>query len=435
MRCLLISSVFLPDNAPESRRIDALASALASRGHDVTILAARPHYPSGIVPKEWHRIVWRDETLPYGSVRRCWIYGGSRGGSAGKALNWASFLPSGALALANLGRSFDLVWAVWPPFSGHGLGWLAARASRAALVLEVQDVYPDTAIQLGAVQAGPIARILTRFNVRLHSSASATVVISPGFKANLASKGVPPDSIHLIRNWVSISSEVPRPDAIPRDSSPMTVLYAGNIGPAQGLQVVLEAARLLRSEPGVQFQLMGQGTERRNLARQIEDDHLDNVRLLPAIPYDRVGESLAAADALLVHLAPTEVNRTTIPSKLGDFIAAGRPVIAGLEGDAAALVASAGCGIVIPPGNPAALADAALKLRGSAELRHALGLKGAAYAREHLAVEVLAPAYVELLESVIQDARRTSQTAPRGRAGCNNVAPAGRAEERPEAGE
>ena len=216
----------------------------------------------------------------------------------------------------------------------------------------------------------------------IYRRASAIRVISQGFRTNLLEKGVSDSKIRVISNWVDTDHYHPvLPD--PELASTLsftdrfTVMYAGTIGLAQGLDVVLDAASLLRDLSSVEFVLVGDGIEAERLRQLASTRRLSNVRFLGRYPGEEMPALYALADVLLVHLRDDPLFRVTIPHKVFAYLASGKPVLAAMEGDVAALVESTGSGLTCPPGDPIALAATVRTFYTmSPETRATIGEKG-----------------------------------------------------------
>jgi glycosyltransferase involved in cell wall biosynthesis len=198
--------------------------------------------------------------------------------------------------------------------------------------------------------------------MKVYGRAAAVCVISPGFRAHLLATGVPAEKVRVISNWVDETSYRPeRRDPVVADALGLTgrfnVMFAGNLGEAQGLECVLDAAEKLRDLPDVQFVLVGEGTASIRLRESVRRRQLSNVQFLGRHPASEMPALYALSDVLLIHLRDEPLFRITIPHKTFAYMASNRPVLAAIAGDAAAVVQRAGAGLVCEPEDPDALAD------------------------------------------------------------------------------
>jgi glycosyltransferase involved in cell wall biosynthesis len=266
--------------------------------------------------------------------------------------------------------------------------------------MEIQDMWPENLRSTGMLSNETALRLVGAFARWVYSRAALVRVISPGFRLNLLGKGVPGDKIRVISNWVD--TEYYRP--VPQSQEILSrfgmqgrfnVLYAGTIGLAQGLDVVLDAAaRLHELQPDAQFVLAGDGVECDRLKAEAAARNLTNVRFLGRLPGDSMPALYACADVLLLHLRADPLFAITIPHKVFTYLAASKPILIGGEGDAACLVTEACAGVAVPPDDPEALASAVVKLHSLSQVdRETMGKNGRqiacrSYSRTQLVGEI-----------------------------------------------
>jgi glycosyltransferase involved in cell wall biosynthesis len=278
-------------------------------------------------------------------------------------------------------------------------------------------MWPETVAATGMLTSRwPLAALgrLARF---IYRRADAIIVISPGFRRNLLAKGVPADKIHVIPNWADEDIYRPLP-ADPRLAEEngmagrFNVVFAGNLGAAQALENVLNAAQRLRDLSSVQFVFIGSGVEEEALHRRAAALRLDNVRFLGRMPADRMPHFLALADVLLVHLRRDPLFEITIPSKTISYLAVGRPILSATAGDAAEVIEQAGAGLVCPPEDAEALETCVRKLFALPPAsRDGMGRRGRAAFEQNYTRRVLIPRYEQLFAAMIE--RRHHREADR----------------------
>jgi colanic acid biosynthesis glycosyl transferase WcaI len=296
---------------------------------------------------------------------------------------------------------------------------MVAKARRAPLVFNIQDVYPDVAIDLGALTNPKVIAASYKLELWSYHRADAVTVLSDDLRANLVDK-VGPGQAHKIRvipNFVD--TELIRP--MPAENSyraeyalsgKRVVLYAGNVGMSQSLDLVLYAARALRAQhPDVMFVINGGGAALIGLREAAAD--LDNVRFVAMQPAERLPELLAAGD---IHLVPLKrgLARASVPSKTYSILAAGRPLVASVDegSEVARIVERAGAGIAVPPDDPEAFTAALGRLLASPDEAAAMGQRGRAWVEGWASPAAVAQSYEELF-SELATARRRS-VPPRG---------------------
>ncbi len=404
MRILIVTHYFPPETGAPQARLSALAAAWAADGDDVTVLTGMPNHPTGVVPPEYRGAIRRRERRDGYRVLRTWLYATPNEGMVRKTVCHVSFMITSVLFGGRASGPADVVVVSSPTFFAIGSGWLLARLKRARLVVEVRDLWPAIFTELGVLTHRPVIRLLERLELAAYAAADAVIVVSDGFRANLTGRGVPADKVHTIRNGVRPGEFDPgapadaglraRLDAGPGDC---LVLYAGTHGISQGLASVVDAASRLTGEP-IRFAFVGEGADKQRLQQRVTELGLRNVTLLSGVPHEQVPALLAAADICLVPLRDVPLFSSFIPSKMFEYLAAGRAVIGAVAGEAAQILREAGAWVV-PPADSGALADAIRTLAADPQHRQAMGRQGRCYVEEHFDRDILAWLYRKLLDS------------------------------------
>ncbi|WP_437821408.1 glycosyltransferase family 4 protein [Sorangium sp. So ce1078] len=405
MRVLLISQWYHPE--PISRA-HLLAEALAAHGHEVTAIAAFPNYPHGRLYPGYRQRLWDVEHVSGTRVIRLPSYLDHSRSRLRRTLNYASFAASTAVLGPALSGRADVAWVHNPPPSlAVAASWLAALRG-IPWVYEVQDLWPETAVASGMLGNPHVLAGIDRVNRALYRRAASLIVISPGLVRALSRKGVPADKVHLIPNWADDRIYQPvEPDPQLAAEHGLTgrfvVLFAGNMGAAQALSSVLDAAALLRDLDDVRFVMVGDGIDAPTLRRETEARALSNVVFIGQQPHERMPHLFALADVLLSHLRRDPRFEITIPSKIPAYMAAARPVLLGAGGDPADLIRDSGAGLVCEPEDPAALAGAVRRLRGmTPEARRAMGEAGRRYFLRWFTRDALVTRYEEVFARAAQ---------------------------------
>lgn len=396
MRVLILSQWYLPEPA---QLLQELAQSLQCMGHVVTVLTGFPNYPSGRIYPGYQIKVYQREELAGVPVIRVPLYPEHSQSSLKRVLNYISFAFSSSLLGPCLVRRPDVIFVYHPPLTVGIPAWVLSCVWRVPFVYNVADMWPETLSATGMLNGKWTLAWISRFANWAYRKSEAICVVSPGFRENLIGKGVSPEKIHTISNWVDteLYHPVALDDALAREmglAGKFNVMYAGNIGEAQGLETALDAAERLRDLPNVQFVLVGDGVALRRLIQSARERNLTNTVFLGRFKAEMMPSLYAIADVLLLHLKDDPLFRITIPSKLFPYMACGRPVLAAISGDAADVVRKAGAGICCMPGNAQALADAVRELhRMTADERAEMGKRGLAavrneYNRERLVGEI-----------------------------------------------
>lgn len=343
-----------------------MARALQQRGHTVEVLTGFPNYPGGKVYPGYHIRPWQRELIAGVPVTRVPLFPSHDHSALRRAANYASFALSSAVLGPWLTRKPDVIYAYNP----MGLPALILKALKGApFVYDIQDLWPDSIFSSGMMRPPPlVSRTLHGFFRYVYRHAAHLLVLSPGFKSILVQRGVSAGKISVVHNWTDEDAHRPqKPDAELAARLGMAgrfnIVYAGNIGRPQALDVVLNAAvQLARSDPRVLFTIIGRGTECERLRKAASAMCPGTVQFLPVVPPAEIGQYTALADVLLVNLRADPLFHATIPSKIQAYLAIGKPVLAGVMGDAADLLARSGAGVCFAPEDATELVAAVTRL-------------------------------------------------------------------------
>jgi lipopolysaccharide/colanic/teichoic acid biosynthesis glycosyltransferase len=388
------------------------AKLLRAHGHDVRVVTGFPNYPGGALYPGYRLKLIRRDTMDDIPVDRVPLYPSHSRSAFGRVLNYLSFAASLSV-YGLLTRKPDVLYAYHPPLTVGVAAAVIARIRRVAFVYDIQDLWPDTIAASGMVSNRVVLRLIAAMFRWVCGRADRIIVQSPGFKRALVERGIAAAKIEVIYNWANELEARPRGEADLAAfalAGRFNVVYAGTMGPTQGLDVVLRAAKLIEaSDPRVQIILVGGGIEVEQLRALAAGIGTESARIMPRMPQSEIGNLLAAADLLLVHLKDEPLFRITIPSKTQFYLAMGKPILMGIRGDAAELIERARAGVVVEPENASALASAVLDL--ARRPRHELAAMGARgrefYARE-LSAEVGVGRTLAVLASAIAAHKRGS---------------------------
>lgn len=378
MKVLLVSQYFWPENF----RVNDLAEALAGRGHRITVLTGLPNYPGGRLFEGY------GFTGPYveerGAVRvvRVPVVPRGSGGRVRLALNYISFALAASLAgLLRLGRDFDVIFVHEPSPVTVGLPAIVMkRLTGAPLVFWVLDLWPESVAATGAVRSPRVLGWIAKLVRFIYLRCDWILVASRGFVPNVVAAGGKERNVAYFPNWAEPVYE-PRPRTTPPPAplpEGFRVMFAGNVGTAQDFPAILDAAERLKAEPGIQWIILGEGRMLEWVRGEVARRGLGaTVHLLGQHPASSMPAFFAHADAMLVSLSDDPVFALTVPAKVQAYLACGRPILAMLDGEGARIVQEARAGIVCPPGDGAALAQAVLALaRMSDAEREQFGANG-----------------------------------------------------------
>lgn len=397
-RVLLITQWFDPE--PTFKGL-VFARELVRQGFEVEVLTGFPNYPGGKV-YEGYKIKWLQREIIDGvRVTRVPLYPSHDQGAIRRVLNYATFAAS-ALVYGLFGaKRVDVIYAYHPPLTVGITAAIIRFLRRIPVVYDIQDMWPDTLRATGMVNNEHVLSVVTQVCQWVYRHVDQIVVLSPGFKRLLVQRAVPAEKIEVIYNWADEASlTVPTgsvPPAFPT-AEKFRVVFAGNMGKAQALDTVLDAAALLHARgTNVCFVLLGGGVDVQRLKERALAMQLGNVIFLPPVPMAEVGCILQAADALLVHLRDDPLFEITIPSKTQAYMAVGKPLLLAVRGDAAKLVVDAVGGVVAEPENSESLAQAATKLAAmSLSESRTLAVNAQKYYEQYMSLRVGVGAFAEI---------------------------------------
>ena len=411
MNLLVLCPHFAPDLAPTGEVMTQITEQLVARGHRIHVVTALPWYIHHAIEPGWEGHLVRHEDTEWGRITRVHPFPTDKRNIPARALGFAGFTGLGGLA-AILSRSRpDAVLAMSPPLTLGAAGWAAARAHRVPFVFNIQDVFPDVAVELGAITDPRVIAVASWLARETYLRADAVTVLSDDLRDNVAAKiagrrgrAGDPAKVRVIPNF--IDTDWIRPAERENDyrrehglTGKTVVMYAGNVGFSQSLDLVLAAAAHHAHDPDVVFVINGGGSARPGLERAAAG--LANVRFVDMAPKARLPEVAAAAD---VHVVPLKAGlaRSSVPSKLYTILAAGRPVVASVDPgtEVANTVETAGAGLTVAPDDPEAFTKAISRLVQAPDEARAMGERGRAFVEQWASPAAVAEAYEALFNEL-----------------------------------
>lgn len=390
IRVLLLTQWFDPE--PTFKGI-VFARELVRQGFEVEVLTGFPNYPGGKVYPGYRIKLLQREVIDGVQVTRVPLYPNHDQSAIKRVLNYVSFAASSLVYGLLMARRPNVIYAYHPPLTVGLTAGLLRLLRRVPVVYDIQDMWPDTLRATGMVSNARALSVVAAVCRWVYRRADHIAVLSPGFKRLLLQRGVPDAKVDVIYNWAdeaALASPQGHPPANFPGPERLRILFAGNMGKAQALDTVLEAAAVLQARNArVCFVLLGGGVEVARLQQRAVDLRLHNTIFLPPVPMSEVGALLNAAEVLLVHLRKDSLFEITIPSKTQAYMAVGKPLLMAVDGNAAELVARSGGGVVVESENALALADAAETLAAMPpEALSTMGRQAQGYYREQLALQV-----------------------------------------------
>jgi glycosyltransferase involved in cell wall biosynthesis len=384
LRALIVSQYFWP----ESFRVNDVAKTLQEKGFEVEVLTGKPNYPAGKVFPGYRAWGCQQEIYQGVSINRIPLLARGKGGWR-LALNYLSFILTGLLFAPWMlrGKRFDVIFIYAPSpilqaIPAIFLGWLKA----CPLVLWVQDLWPESLSATGHVRNPYIIAVVRQAVRFIYRHVDLLLVQSRAFEAPVRALA-PGTPVVYYPNSVDDTFAMPVTDEAPATEGlgeGFSVIFAGNIGTAQAVGVIVEAASLLREYADIHFVVLGDGSAREWMLVEARQRGLGNLHLPGRFPVETMPCFMQKASALLVTLADQPIFALTVPNKVQAYMAAGRPIIACLNGEGARLIIEAGAGLATPAEEAQSLADAILCLYGLplSELQK-MGDNGRRYYQEH----------------------------------------------------
>jgi colanic acid biosynthesis glycosyl transferase WcaI len=366
MRILLLSTYFRPDVASTGVIMSTLADEFVARGHEVTVLTSVPHYGVDRIWNEFSGGLCFTEQVRGMRIHRLYTHvARNRANLFSRALSYGSFSVL-SIARGLFVPRHDVILAPSPPLSNGVIADLLGRFRGTPFVYNVQDIWPDVAVRAGLLKNEKTIRRLKKMENYVYRHAAGITVISDGFRKNLLAKGVPEAKISIIPNFIDSEFITPqhKDNAFSKKhdiADKFVVLFAGNMGFSQGLETVLDAAKLLEGVPQIRFLMVGNGARRSAAEDYLKKLCIANVTFLPFQPHEQLPQMYGSADVCVIPLRSGFTNES-VPCKLFTIMAAGKPAIAAVDpgSDTSELLERARCGVRVDPENPRSLADAIL---------------------------------------------------------------------------
>lgn len=407
MRLLAVSQYFWP----ESFSINEVVRSLKARGHNVTFLTGKPNYPDGEIFEGYSAWGCQREDWQGIPIVRVPLVPRGKNSALGLAANYLSFMFSvmlfGPWLLRRERPDAILVYCPSPLLQALSvllLGWIKG----VPVIVWVQDLWPESLESTGYVKNRLILDLVRALVQFLYRHTDHILISSRSFTAPISTMA-PGAKISYFPN--SIDASFCDPDSAPRTPMPeleegFCVVFAGNIGAAQAMEVIVGAAEQLTSIPEIRFVIIGSGSRLDWMQKEVRDKGLANVHLVGRYPGEAMPYLLSKAAVLLVTLADRPIFAATVPNKVQAYLAVGRPVVGCLNGEGARLIEEAGAGLTVPAEDAAGLARAILALyRMTPEARKEMGDNGRIFYRQNFDHEQLVDRLVGLVQDTVREYR------------------------------
>jgi glycosyltransferase involved in cell wall biosynthesis len=398
LRILIVNQYVFAKGQAGSSRVVEYASRLASEGHEVTVVTSFIDNFRREVPRQYRgRWLLRERADQYTTIR-VWCYTNYQGSAVRRVIHMLTFTATALFALP-LVRKADVVLGSSPPLTTGIPAWVIARLAGARFIFEVRDLWPDAATELGILPKNSVlVRAGKAVEAFLYRVADSILVVTPGLKRYLVqNKGIDASGISVVTNGISAdvagwSLNATEERARLGFEGYFNIVQAGGMSVGDQLEILIDAAALVQDEKRIRFVLIGDGEVRPRLEAQVAKAGLQNVVFIGPQPKTEIGRFLKAADATVV-LVHSFYADCALPNRFFDCMAAGRPIITSGTGDMGKIVDEAGAGLVIPPDDPRALADAVLRLFRDPALCAGMGENGPRHILHNYSWERLYPQY------------------------------------------
>jgi len=407
VKLLILTQYFPPEVGAPQNRLYELALRLKSKGIDISVLTAMPNYPQMIIHKEYKGKCYCKEDMNGLIVHRTWIYVSKSKKIIFRLLNYFSFVFSSLwFGLIKI-RKHDVLLVESPPLFLGITAYLLSRAKKAKMIFNVSDLWPESAEKLEIISNKRILSLATKLEEFCYRKSALITGQTQGIVNNIQSR-FSNKRVYWLKNGVDIKfydvnkalSETNSWRKINGYSDEDFILfYGGIIGHAQGLELILNAAKLLEEKDRIKFVLLGSGPEKEKLLSLKQELQLTNLEFYDAVPKSKMQEIIMDMDATIVPLKRLDLFKGAIPSKIFENLALKKPILLGLEGEAKQLFIDEGnCGLAFEPENTEDLVKQIITLYNNPELAKELGENGLKYASENFNRDKIAEELFEELE-------------------------------------
>lgn len=406
MKILFLTQYCPPEVGAPQNRIFEFAKQLKKFGHEVSILTAMPNYPKGEIFEEYKGKKVCVEELEGIRIVRTSIYATKEKSFTKRLRNYLSFTFSSLLSGSKYIDKQDVIITESPPLFLGWSGYRLAKKKKAKFVFNVSDLWPESAVKLGVLNNKMFIKASTWLEEFCYRKSAAVTGQTKGIVDNIVSRGFGKDKVHLITNGVDTEFFKPenRSDEVRKSlniSDKFAVCYAGIHGIAQGLEVVINAAELLKDYEDIKFLFFGDGPEKEKLINLVKEKNLTNVDFHPVQMKKNMPKIIASMDATVIPLKKLDLFKGALPSKMFEALASELPIVMAVDGEAKELIEKAQAGICVEPENEREIAEAVLKLYKDKELRKELGSNGRRYVIDNFSREAITRKLEAILQKIV----------------------------------
>ena len=408
LKVLIITPAFPPEITGSGHLMFELAESLSDRGHEVTVITAIPRQRMGGMKNGnlYKTKFLAKENLGKIRIIRPRILTLPLSNPITKGID--HFLIAISYYLAGWYISHqDIVLVYSPPLTLGLTGINIAKRFRVPIVFNAQDMFPQYAVDAGILNNQLLIRFFTHIEEYIYGAATCITVHSDGNQNYLASRGIDEKKVRVIPNWADIKRFQPgeKYNELRKElglGRAFIISYSGTIGWAQGLDIIMEAALILKNKPDIQFLIVGDGPRRKEFENFVNGKKLNNVLILQLLPRDKYAMMLQASDVCLISLH-AKISTPVVPGKLFDIMACGRPVLGNIpsSSDSYKIIKASQCGICVQPDLPKKFSEAILHLYNNPSEASQMGMNGRQYVERYFSREICTGQYERLLLSLV----------------------------------
>ena len=388
MKILYISQYFHPEIGATTNRALANVRCFANKGHDVTVLSEIPNHPKGIIFDGYKRRLFMKEKMEDFMIHRVWVYTNKKKNFITRLLFYLSFMFLGTIHTIFSWKKYDVIYVTSPPLFVGVIGlWLKKIFKKTKFIFEVRDLWPDSAVELGELKNRIFIKLSQKVEKKIYDISEHIVVVTEYMKNKIITKGYDENKISIVYNGTDYEFMTRDMDekleqfTSLKEEGKFICIYAGIIGIAQGLELMLKVAKKL-SDDEVELFLVGVGPELEKLKKMANSMNLKNLHFIGQVARNKIHLYLANADLGIIPLRKMELFKGALPSKIFDYLVCNLPILLGIKGEAAKILKESKAGITYKPDNSEDLAEKILYLKSNPEKLNEMASRGRFFVEE-----------------------------------------------------
>jgi glycosyltransferase involved in cell wall biosynthesis len=401
MNLLFFTQHFPPEQCADSARLIAFTRFWKKMGHDVQVVCPFPNYPNGIIPNEYKGLRYKEENYDGVTVHRVWVYATANRGFWRKLFMQLSYIFTSVFALKHI-HHYDVVLATSPAFFTLLIGHRYAKRGKAPLVLDIRDLYPRVAVEMGVMKNKWVIKVFESIERKLYRDASLIALVTNGAKKDLISRGVSEEKLCVMTNGFDpdLFTMQPYDSALAAKlniTGKFVIQYIGTHGLAQSLGTVIEAADILKQHTDIVFLLIGEGADKPNILQMTKSKGLQNIIFLDHQPKAELSHFYSIADISIVILRDLPMFAETIPSKVFELLGSGVPILGAVRGECAEILERSGGASIIQQENSQMMAQQIIQLKNNPQQLQKMREAGPDFVRNNYLRDSISERYLHEL--------------------------------------